>query len=141
MRRAAEQIVIPGFLEAEGAVDGQADIQGIFIFLAIVFPPANRAQSERVRRFQGLVSAARAAKTSLQQSFHAYIDGTKGPGVYPGPGRLTEEDAKQGVGFPRWTDANSFGRYNPTELKTITNSAVSTVEVGSTRYLKFFPVW
>jgi hypothetical protein len=35
--------VLAGFIEAEGAVHGQADIAGVGVFLAIVFPPADRA--------------------------------------------------------------------------------------------------
>ena len=90
MRRAAVHVVLPGFIEAEGAVDGQAYIRGIFIFLAIVFPPANRAQSERVRRFQRLVSAARAAEPGLHQCSHTGIDGKKWARVYEmrGPIRM-----------------------------------------------------
>lgn len=31
-----------GFIQAEGAVHGEADIAGVCVLLAIVFPPANR---------------------------------------------------------------------------------------------------
>jgi hypothetical protein len=82
MRRAAVRIVVPGFLQTEGAVDGQAYIRGVFIFLAIVFPPANGAQSERVGHFERLITAARATKSGLNQSFHTNIDGKKSAQVY-----------------------------------------------------------
>ena len=35
--------MLAGFIQAEGAVDSEADIAGIGVFLAIVFPPADRA--------------------------------------------------------------------------------------------------
>ena len=98
MRRAAVHVVLPGFIEAEGAVDGQAYIRGIFIFLAIVFPPANRAQSERVRRFQRLVSAARAAEPGLHQCSHTCIDGKKGACVYAK--WLARGDSRRWIPFP-----------------------------------------
>jgi hypothetical protein len=74
--------VLAGIIEAEGAVHGQADIAGIGVFLAIVFPPADRAQTHGVWRFERLVPAARAAKTSLHQGLHVTIDGARGCGVY-----------------------------------------------------------
>ena len=70
MRRAAVHVVLPGFLQAEGAVDGQANIRGIFIFLAIVFPPAD--------------------EPGLHQCSHTGIDGKKWARVYEmrGPIRM-----------------------------------------------------
>ena len=35
--------VLAGFIQAEGSVDRQADIRGIGVLLAIVFPPADWA--------------------------------------------------------------------------------------------------
>ena len=35
--------MLAGFIQAEGAVDSEADIASIGVFLAIVFPPADRA--------------------------------------------------------------------------------------------------
>ena len=74
--------MVTGLIQAEGAVHRQADIAGVGVFLAIVFPPADRAQPHGVRRFERLVTAARAAKLSLHQSVHVRIDGLSGPGVY-----------------------------------------------------------
>ena len=79
---AALGIVLAGFIEAEGAVHGQADFVGIGVFLAVVFPPANRAQAEGVWRLQRLVPATRAAKLSLHQSLHTWIDGAGEVRVY-----------------------------------------------------------
>jgi len=79
---AAMGIVLAGFIEAEGTVHRQADLAGIRVFLAVVFPPADGAQAEGVRRFQRFVPAARAAKLSLHQSLHVGIDGAGDVGVY-----------------------------------------------------------
>jgi hypothetical protein len=50
--------VLAGFLEAELAVDGETDFGGVIVFLAVVFPPADRAQLQGAGCFQGSVSAA-----------------------------------------------------------------------------------
>ena len=63
-------IVGAGFAEAEGSIDGQADLRGVFVLLAVVLPPTNRAQSKRSRCFQRFISAARAAKTSFHRNLH-----------------------------------------------------------------------
>jgi hypothetical protein len=70
MGSAASGIVRPGFVEAESSVDGEADIGGIFIFLAVVFPPAHRAKCKRARRFQRLVTAAGTTKSEVHHSLH-----------------------------------------------------------------------
>jgi hypothetical protein len=80
--RAAMCKVRARFVQAEGSVHGVANLRGVFIFLAIVFPPADRAQCERVRRFQRLVPAAGAAKSGLHQCFHTGMDGKNGACVY-----------------------------------------------------------
>ena len=43
MSRATLSVVLTGFIQAEGAVDGQADFGCVVILLAIVLPPADRA--------------------------------------------------------------------------------------------------
>lgn len=65
MGRTAMRIVLARFIQAESAIHGQADIRGISVLLAIIFPPAHWAQPERIRRFQRLVPATGAAETSL----------------------------------------------------------------------------
>jgi hypothetical protein len=55
------------------AVHGQADIRGIAVFLAVVFPPANRAQPHRTRSFESLVSTAWAA-IGGRDSIHVQMD-------------------------------------------------------------------
>jgi hypothetical protein len=80
--RSAAGKVLPGFVQAELAVDGEADFRGVLILLAVVFPPANRAQRQRTRCFQGLVSAAWATKTTLH-GFLAKMDEFDDLRVYP----------------------------------------------------------
>lgn len=60
---AKTSVMLARLFEAEVAVNGQANLPGIRVFLAIVFPPANWTQRQRARLFQGSVSAARAAKS------------------------------------------------------------------------------
>jgi hypothetical protein len=61
MGGAALSVVLAGLSEAELAIDGEADIGGVIVFLAVVFPPADGAKAERARGFQGFISTARAA--------------------------------------------------------------------------------
>ena len=65
MGSAASCVVGAGLVQAEGAVHRQPDIRGVLVLLAVVLPPANRAQAQRFGRLQRLISAAWAAKTSL----------------------------------------------------------------------------
>ena len=73
MGGAASVKVLARFIQAQLAVDRQADFRGISVFLAVVFPPAHRAQRERAGRLQRPVPAARAAITSLR-GYLARID-------------------------------------------------------------------
>jgi len=57
-------VVLTGLAEAELTVHGEADLGGIVVLLAIVLPPADRAQGQRAGGFQRLISAAWTAKTS-----------------------------------------------------------------------------
>jgi hypothetical protein len=70
MGGAALSVVFAGFVQAEGAVDGQADIAGVVVFLAVVLPPANRAQAHGARRLQRLIAAARTAITGFHEVLH-----------------------------------------------------------------------
>jgi hypothetical protein len=60
--------------EAELAIDSQAHFGRIRILLAVIFPPADRAKTHGIGRFQGLISATWAPKPVLV-AFHANIDG------------------------------------------------------------------
>ena len=66
MGRAAMRVVLAGFIQAEVAVHGQANLGGVVVLLAIVLPPANRAQPQRAGSLQRPVTAAWTAKTSPQ---------------------------------------------------------------------------
>jgi hypothetical protein len=70
MGGAALSIVGTGFVQAERAVDGEPDIAGVLVFLAIVFPPAHRAQTQRARRLQRPKAAAWTAITDFHQTLH-----------------------------------------------------------------------
>ena len=63
MGRAAMSVVIAGFVEAELAVHRHTHFAGVIVLLAVVLPPADRAQRQRAGRLQRLISAARAAKS------------------------------------------------------------------------------
>ena len=63
-------VVLPGLPQAQSPIDGKPDIRGVVVFLAVVFPPAHRAQSHCARRVQCPASAARAPKTNLSQALH-----------------------------------------------------------------------
>ena len=75
MGRSAMGVVIAGLVEAELAVYRHTHFGGVIVLLAIVLPPADRAQRQGAGRLQRLTSAARAAKSI----FHSIprIDGRK----------------------------------------------------------------
>jgi hypothetical protein len=64
MRGAAQGKVLARLIQAELAIDREPDFAGIFVLLAIVFPPAYRAQRQGSSRLQRPVSATRATKSS-----------------------------------------------------------------------------
>src|SRR5208337_4614541 len=68
MGRAALGVVDAGLVQAQGSVDGEANIGGILVVLAIVLPPADRTQGQSPWRLQRLESAARATKKSVHYS-------------------------------------------------------------------------
>jgi len=70
MGRAALGEMRAGFGQAEGAVYRQPDFRRIFVLLPVVLPPANRAQGQRFRRLQRLISTAWAAITGLHANPH-----------------------------------------------------------------------
>ena len=57
MRRSAPGIVLARVAQARGSVYGVPDVGRVSILLAIVFPPANRAQSEGVWSFESSKTA------------------------------------------------------------------------------------
>jgi hypothetical protein len=69
MGRAALCVVCARLIQAQLAIDGQAHVGRITIFLAVVLPPAHRAKLHCLWSIEGFVSAARAAKAGCD-SFH-----------------------------------------------------------------------
>ena len=73
MRRAAMYIVRPGFVQAQLAVHCQPDLRRIAVFLAVIFPPANGAQTHRFWSLQSPVSTAGTAIEG-RDCLHALMD-------------------------------------------------------------------
>jgi hypothetical protein len=61
MGRAALAEMHARLREAERAIDGEVNIAGVFVFLAVIFPPAHGAQGECAGRVESTESATRAA--------------------------------------------------------------------------------
>ena len=76
MGRAELGIVHSRFFEAQLAVNGEAHFGGVIVFLAVVFPPADRAELECCGRFEGLVSAARTTVASCNR-IRLHVDWTR----------------------------------------------------------------
>jgi hypothetical protein len=70
MSGAELSVVGAGLFQAELAVHREAHFSRIAVFLAVVLPPAHRAQSQGVWGIQRPVAAAGAAKTNFSQSLH-----------------------------------------------------------------------
>lgn len=67
-------------IEAERPIHGQPHLRRVCIFLAVVFPPANRAQLQAFRSSQRPESAAGAAIEGFHaQHIHARMDGFRRP--------------------------------------------------------------
>lgn len=62
--------VLAGLVEAELAIDGQPDVLGVVVLLAIVFPPADRAEIQGSGGIECLISTARASITNFVGSTH-----------------------------------------------------------------------
>lgn len=78
---AASGIVCPGLDQAQLAIDREANLGRIHIFLPVILPPAHRAKRQRPRCFQRSATAARTAITSLpdfRQGVHMLVDESRG---------------------------------------------------------------
>jgi hypothetical protein len=82
MGGAEPAVVIPGLVQAELAVDRETHFRSVIIFLAVIFPPADRAQLQNAGRIEGPVSTTGAAITNLDSAAHTGIDGKIGGRVY-----------------------------------------------------------
>ena len=74
MRRPARQEMGARFGQAEVAIHRQPDRRGIGVVLTVVFPPAHGAQLKALRRRQGPVSTAGAAKSRLHVEMDAILE-------------------------------------------------------------------
>jgi len=74
-------IVVPSLVQAQLAVDGEADLGGVAILLAVVFPPANRAKLHRAGSFEGLVSTTGATEADCNCCAHTEMDASGRPGI------------------------------------------------------------
>jgi len=74
-------IVLAGLAETEIAVDCVAHIAGVGVFLAVVFPPANRAERHRGGRLKCPEAAAWAAEES-RFGPHTVVDEKTAGNVY-----------------------------------------------------------
>jgi len=70
MGRAAMGVVGASLGQAEGTIHGQTDIRGIVVLLAVILPPADGAQGQRLGRIQRFISAAWTTKTG----HHNFLD-------------------------------------------------------------------
>jgi hypothetical protein len=79
---AAQRKILTGLVQTQLAIHGKADFFSVFVFLAVIFPPANGAQRQGACRFQRLESATWTSKTSLQ-GYLSKMDGVEDLWVTP----------------------------------------------------------
>ena len=77
MRSPALFEMLAGFGEAQLAVHGKADVRGILVFLAVVFPPADRAKHQGAGCIKCLAPAARASIAHSCCWAHTKMDGKR----------------------------------------------------------------
>jgi hypothetical protein len=82
MGGSAPGVIGPRFLEAELAVDGEAHLRGVIVFLAVVLPPADGAKAEGCRGIERLVLAAGAPEAYFDLGTHTRVDGKNGARGY-----------------------------------------------------------
>jgi hypothetical protein len=81
MSRAELRVVQTGFIQAELAIDCEAHFRGVVILLAVILPPANRAQLQSAGCIESSISTTRATKTHFNCRTHAEMDGAKTRGI------------------------------------------------------------
>ena len=96
MGRAELGIVDSRLFEAQLAVDSEAHFGGVIVFLAVVFPPADRAKLECRGRFESLLSAARATVARFDRRTHKGMDAKNGARDYGGSCAVSVACAPQG---------------------------------------------
>ena len=88
MRRAKLAVIRARLVQAQLAVHCQAHFRRVFVFLPVIFPPADRAQLQGTGRFERLISATRATIPDFDRSAHIGIDGRMGTADYELPKAL-----------------------------------------------------
>ncbi len=78
MGSAALGVVGAGLLEAELAIDGEAHVGCVVVFLTVVLPPADRAKLQGVGCIESLVSAAGTTIAHFDRRTHTRMDGKSG---------------------------------------------------------------
>jgi hypothetical protein len=68
-------VVASSFAEAELAVYGEPHVGSVVVFLAVIFPPADRAELQGSGGIEGPVSAARATEADIDLGTHKKMDG------------------------------------------------------------------
>lgn len=58
-------VVKAGLSQTEGAIDGHAHVGRVFVFLAVILPPADRAQGERTGNGKGTAAATGATVSDV----------------------------------------------------------------------------
>jgi hypothetical protein len=84
MGSAALGVVGAGLLEAELAIDGEAHVGCVVVFLTVVLPPADRAKLQGVGCIESLVSAAGTTIAHFDRRTHTRMDGKSGGWDYGG---------------------------------------------------------
>ena len=77
--------------EAKLAIDCKPDIGGVAIFLAVIFPPANRAKTHGIRRIQRLISTTGTAETD-SSTLHGLVDGENDGSDYVEPDMVSKPE-------------------------------------------------
>jgi len=65
MRRPAQPVILARLAQAQLAIHGHPRFSGVFGVLAIIFPPANRAELHRIRQRKRASATAGAAKSNI----------------------------------------------------------------------------
>jgi hypothetical protein len=81
MGSSALGVMLAGFVEAQLAIDGQTDVLGVLVFLAVVLPPADRAQLQSAGRFEGFISTTGTAIACFDGRTHREWTEKRGRGL------------------------------------------------------------
>jgi len=82
MRSAAFREEGAGLIKAQLTVNGETHLGGVIVFLAVIFPPADRTELKGAGCIEGFISATRATIANFDCGTHMRIDGKKCEGDY-----------------------------------------------------------